>query len=71
MVDDDEDDASQNAPESTQGYSEDEYTYGLYGVMHSKIVGIRYYNGYATVGEMVVCRREPHNQYDRKSWCRK
>jgi SWI/SNF-related matrix-associated actin-dependent regulator of chromatin subfamily A3 len=39
----------------------------LYGVMHGKIVGVRYYNGYATVGEMVVVRREPNNQYDRES----
>lgn len=29
-----------------------------------KIVGVRYYNGFATAGEMVVLRREPSNPYD-------
>lgn len=61
---DDEDDASQEELDSTQGYNEQHYSYSLYGQIHNKIVGIRYYNGYATVGEMVVCRREPNNQYD-------
>ena len=32
------------------------------GTLKSKIVGVRYYNGYATVGEMVLLKREPHNQ---------
>ena len=27
-----------------------------------KIVGVRYYNGYASPGEVVLCRREPNNQ---------
>lgn len=61
--DDDEEDAS-----ATQGMSEQEYGWTLYGVMHGKIVGVRFYNGYATVGEMVVVRREPNNQYDRESF---
>ena len=65
-VDDEEEDASQDAPDATQGYNEREYSYGPYGAMHTKIVGVRYYNGYATVGEMVMCRREPQNPYDRK-----
>jgi SWI/SNF-related matrix-associated actin-dependent regulator of chromatin subfamily A3 len=59
--DDEEEDVS-----ATQGTTDQEYSYTLYGVMHSKIVGCRFYNGYATVGEMVVARREPHNQYDRE-----
>jgi SWI/SNF-related matrix-associated actin-dependent regulator of chromatin subfamily A3 len=62
--DGDEEDASQNAPGSTQGFSDQEYSYSLYGVLHNKIVGVRYYNGYATVGEMVILRREPNNPYD-------
>jgi SWI/SNF-related matrix-associated actin-dependent regulator of chromatin subfamily A3 len=57
--DDDEEDAS-----ASQGMNEQEYSWTLYGNLHGKIVGVRYYNGYATVGEMVVVRREPHNQYD-------
>lgn len=36
----------------------------LYGVLHTKIVGIQYYTGYATAGEHVLIRREPSNQYD-------
>lgn len=58
-------DASQDAPDATQGYNEQQYDYGLFGAMDGKIVGVRYYSGYATVGEVVLCRREPHNQYDR------
>ncbi|KAK3936758.1 putative SWI/SNF-related matrix-associated actin-dependent regulator of chromatin subfamily A member 3-like 1 [Diplogelasinospora grovesii] len=35
-----------------------------YGHMDGKIVGVRYYNGLATYGELVLCRREPTNPYD-------
>jgi SWI/SNF-related matrix-associated actin-dependent regulator of chromatin subfamily A3 len=34
------------------------------GAIDGKIVGIRYYNGYATPGEQVMVRREPGNPYD-------
>jgi SWI/SNF-related matrix-associated actin-dependent regulator of chromatin subfamily A3 len=37
------------------------------GATKDKIVGIRYYNGYATPGEKVMIRREPQNQYDRNA----
>ncbi|KAK4233595.1 RAD5-like protein [Achaetomium macrosporum] len=36
----------------------------LYGSFDGKVVGVRYYNGMATAGEVVVCRREPSNPYD-------
>ncbi|KAF5506564.1 putative SWI/SNF-related matrix-associated actin-dependent regulator of chromatin subfamily A member 3-like 1 [Colletotrichum siamense] len=36
----------------------------LYGNLDTKIVGVRYYNGYASQGEVVVCLREPTNPYD-------
>jgi SWI/SNF-related matrix-associated actin-dependent regulator of chromatin subfamily A3 len=36
----------------------------LYGVLQTKIVGVQYYTGYATIGEHVLIRREPGNQYD-------
>ncbi|KAF4342905.1 helicase-like transcription factor [Fusarium beomiforme] len=36
----------------------------LYGTFDGKIVGVRYYRGYASAGENVLCRREPTNQYD-------
>ncbi|KEY71515.1 hypothetical protein S7711_03581 [Stachybotrys chartarum IBT 7711] len=36
----------------------------LYGTFDGKIVGVRYYDGVATLGEVVLCRREPGNMYD-------
>lgn len=36
----------------------------LYGTFDGKIVGVRFYTGVVTAGEMVLCRREPGNQYD-------
>ncbi|KAI9727211.1 MAG: hypothetical protein M1834_008471 [Cirrosporium novae-zelandiae] len=49
----------------TQGFDDDTYNgYELYGSMDTKIVGVRYYRGYATVGEFVIIRREPANPYD-------
>ncbi|KAL8666559.1 MAG: hypothetical protein Q9202_001357 [Teloschistes flavicans] len=36
----------------------------LYGTMRTKIVGVQYYNGYATNGEYVSVAREPTNQFD-------
>ncbi|RAL10024.1 DEAD/DEAH box helicase [Aspergillus homomorphus CBS 101889] len=38
-----------------------------YGDLHTKIVGVRYYRGYATIGEHVIVKREPTNQYDRNA----
>lgn len=63
--DDEEEDGSQEVPDATQGPNETEYSYGLYGVLPTKIVGCRYYSGYATIGEIVILRREPNNPYDR------
>jgi SWI/SNF-related matrix-associated actin-dependent regulator of chromatin subfamily A3 len=37
------------------------------GVIDGKIVGTRYYTGYATPGEQVMVKREPSNQYDRNA----
>jgi SWI/SNF-related matrix-associated actin-dependent regulator of chromatin subfamily A3 len=34
------------------------------GAIEGKIVGIRYYSGYATMGEQVMIKREPGNPYD-------
>ncbi|KAH6672708.1 SNF2 family domain-containing protein [Plectosphaerella plurivora] len=36
----------------------------LYGTISTKIVGVRYYNGHATMGENVITIREPSNPYD-------
>lgn len=38
--------------------------YELYGTVNTKVVGIQYYTGHATIGEHVVVRREPSNPYD-------
>ena len=50
---------------STGDLDDDVYeNYELYGILDTKIVGVRYYNGRATTGEYVMVRREPRNQYD-------
>ncbi|KAE8383217.1 SNF2 family N-terminal domain-containing protein [Aspergillus bertholletiae] len=36
----------------------------LYGAIDTKIVGVRFYRGHATLGEHVILRRQPENQYD-------
>ncbi|KAJ1333638.1 SMARC subfamily A3 [Microdochium nivale] len=36
----------------------------LYGSFEGKIVGVRYYSGVVTPGEMILCIREADNQYD-------
>ncbi|KAL6898334.1 SNF2 family N-terminal domain-containing protein [Trichoderma evansii] len=43
---------------------DDTFDRELYGTFDGKIVGVRYYNGYASPGESVLCHREPRNQYD-------
>jgi len=35
--------------------------------MPTKIVGVRFYNGQATIGERVLLVREPNNPYDRNA----
>jgi SWI/SNF-related matrix-associated actin-dependent regulator of chromatin subfamily A3 len=35
-----------------------------YGSMDEKIVGTQYYKGRTTIGEQVILKREPSNQYD-------
>lgn len=34
------------------------------GAIDAKIVGVRYYDGYATMNEQVMVKREPGNPYD-------
>jgi len=34
------------------------------GAINAKIEGVRFYNGYATVNEQVLVKREPGNPYD-------
>ncbi|KAJ4300622.1 hypothetical protein N0V88_003306 [Collariella sp. IMI 366227] len=55
-----------DAEPSTQDLTQrdDDPQLELYGSFDGKVVGVRYYNGMATAGEVVVCKREPSNQYD-------
>ncbi|KAG5983371.1 hypothetical protein E4U55_000109 [Claviceps digitariae] len=39
----------------------------LYGIFNTKIVGVQYYKGHASPGEVVLCHREPENEYDRNA----
>ncbi|KAI5260950.1 SNF2 family DNA-dependent ATPase domain-containing protein [Aureobasidium subglaciale] len=38
--------------------------YQKYGFLDTKIVGVRFYTGFATVGERIAIKREPSNPYD-------
>ncbi|KAL2256470.1 hypothetical protein VTK26DRAFT_1611 [Humicola hyalothermophila] len=59
----DDDDAEPSTQALTQT-DEPTSLFEFYGSFDGKIVGVRYYSGMATVGEVVVCRREPSNEYD-------
>ncbi|EPS34370.1 hypothetical protein PDE_09334 [Penicillium oxalicum 114-2] len=65
----DEDDAgAEDLVQSTQGTDESSESGSiLYGKIDGKIVGVRFYRGVATLGEHVVLKREPNNQYDRNA----
>ncbi|KAF2499627.1 putative SNF2 family helicase [Lophium mytilinum] len=63
----DTDDGLEDAPDATQAYNSSSFSFEIYGIFQSKIVGCRFYNGVATVGEMVVLKREPQNPYDRNA----
>jgi len=48
---------------ATQAEDEDfELNGQLFGCMNTKVVGIRYYSGVATMGERVIVLREPDNK---------
>ncbi|KAH7132502.1 SNF2 family N-terminal domain-containing protein [Dendryphion nanum] len=65
--DDDDDDDDEGLEENPVDPHEHEYHFVLYGTMPTKIVGLRYYQGYADVGEKLIVQREPHNQYDKNA----
>ncbi|KAF1984535.1 hypothetical protein K402DRAFT_358980 [Aulographum hederae CBS 113979] len=64
--DDEEDEHIYDAVElSSQVYNDRAFiNFEHYGSMPGKIVGCRYYNGHASMNEMVVLQRQPNNQYD-------
>ncbi|EME89499.1 uncharacterized protein MYCFIDRAFT_49082 [Pseudocercospora fijiensis CIRAD86] len=49
---------------STQFATNGSDEYQHYGDISTKVVGVRYYSGYANPGEHILIRREPGNQYD-------
>lgn len=49
--------SSQNVPAAYEQYQK-------YGTVDTKIVGVRFYTGFATVGERITIKREPSNPYD-------
>jgi SWI/SNF-related matrix-associated actin-dependent regulator of chromatin subfamily A3 len=62
-----DDEAAENGMNDVIIFSQDgavNETLEVYGTLHTKIVGVQYYTGYATRGEHVLVRREPRNQYD-------
>ncbi|KAF2175430.1 hypothetical protein K469DRAFT_610754 [Zopfia rhizophila CBS 207.26] len=61
---DDEEDDLEEVQDASHNYNEAEFRFDLYGVFPTKIVGCRFYTGVATLGEMVVLKREPQNPYD-------
>ncbi|KAF2710432.1 hypothetical protein K504DRAFT_430964 [Pleomassaria siparia CBS 279.74] len=66
-IDDTDDEELEDGSQETDdgsGRRDEEYSYGLYGIWPQKIVGCQYYRGMATIGEVVIARREPHNRYD-------
>ncbi|KAK5941852.1 hypothetical protein PMZ80_005803 [Knufia obscura] len=63
-----EDDISRSIDLTQDDDDEDAYeNRQLYGILNTSIVGIRYYDGSATIGEYVMVRREPGNPYDRNA----
>ena len=60
----DDDDLRRNIRQTNDVDDEVYENYELYGILDTKIVGVRYYNGRATTGEYVMVRREPRHQYD-------
>ncbi|KAG0653087.1 Sucrose nonfermenting 2 3 [Hyphodiscus hymeniophilus] len=58
-----EDDAGEDIIDLSQDADEG-FGWLCVGAIDGKIVGIRYYDGYATVGEQVMVKREPGNPYD-------
>ena len=48
-----------------EDFDDDVYNgYELYGILNTKVVGVRYYNGRSGTGEYTKVRREPSNPYD-------
>jgi SWI/SNF-related matrix-associated actin-dependent regulator of chromatin subfamily A3 len=66
-LDDEEDAEAADLIPATQDGGDADSAQLHYGDVNTKIVGVRYYRGQATIGEHVVLKREPRNQYDRNA----
>jgi len=64
LADDEADDFNDLIPSSTQAAAANTDSLHLFGNLHSKIVGVQYYQGNANPGEQVLLKREPGNPYD-------
>ncbi|KAJ9257883.1 hypothetical protein DTO207G8_1660 [Paecilomyces variotii] len=68
LEDEDDDAGAVELIPGSQGFEDATYSeYQLYDNLPTKIVGVRYYRGQATVGEHVILKREPGNPYDRNA----
>ncbi|KAE8553037.1 hypothetical protein EYB25_004416 [Talaromyces marneffei] len=63
----DDDDFNSIVPATQAGDDLDLNSFQLYGCINTKIVGVRFYSGYASSGERVTLQREPDNKYDRNA----
>ncbi|KAJ9382898.1 hypothetical protein DTO063F5_5417 [Paecilomyces variotii] len=68
LEDEDDDAGAVELIPGSQGFEDATYSEcQLYDNLPTKIVGVRYYRGQATVGEHVILKREPGNPYDRNA----
>ncbi|KAL3474512.1 SNF2 family N-terminal domain-containing protein [Aspergillus californicus] len=68
LIDDDNDDGAADLVQGSQESNDSSDTTQLhYGDLATKIVGVRYYQGQASLGEHVVLKREPQNKFDRNA----
>lgn len=61
---DEQDDVTDLVFSSTQAAAADTELLHHFANLHSKIVGVRFYNGHANPGEQILMKREPGNPYD-------
>ncbi|KAJ5197302.1 hypothetical protein N7449_007781 [Penicillium cf. viridicatum] len=65
---DEEDEEALDVIQGSQEVDETSLTTSiLYGIVSTKIVGVRHYRGRANPGERVIINRDPNNQYDRNA----
>lgn len=63
-MEDDEDDINETIGSTQVDAADGTDELHLYGALDTKIVGVQYYRGFASRGEVILIRREPGNPYD-------